>query len=116
MSRVSMAALACVLAAGLLAGCNTPRGEASVKIQIVKVPVPVACAPDLGPEPTYPDTPEALEAAGNIFERVKLLLAGRIERQQRLAVLNAALKACASLGRVPEPAVIAEPASGGAPR
>jgi hypothetical protein len=54
---------------------------------------------DLGPEPIYPDTAEALNAAPDIFERVKLLLEGRIKRQQRLAVLDAAKKACASIGR-----------------
>jgi len=107
MSRPSKVALV-LLVAGLVAGCDTTPREPKIKIQIVKVPVPVACAPDLGPEPSYPDTPEALQAAANIFERVKLLLEGRIERQQRLAVLNAAMKACASMGRVPEP-VVADP-------
>ncbi|CAN5127916.1 hypothetical protein BH10PSE4_BH10PSE4_04950 [soil metagenome] len=114
MSRASRI-LTAVLMSGLLAGCSATSREPPIKIQIVKVPVPVACAPDLGPEPSYPDTPEALQAAPNIFERVKLLLAGRIERQQRLAVLGAALKACASLGRMPEPALIVDPAPG-APR
>jgi len=91
-------ALAAALSLTLLAGCAT-HGERRVDIQIVKVPTPVACAPDLGSEPAYPDTPEALSAAPDIFERVKLLLEGRIQRQQRLAVLGAALNACASIGR-----------------
>lgn len=85
-----------------LSGCVT-AGEHQVDVKLVNVPTPIPCTPDVGSEPAYPDTPEALNAATDIFERVKLLLEGRIKRQQRLAVLNAAVSACASVGRVPPP-------------
>jgi hypothetical protein len=56
--------------------------------------VPVKCMPDLPPEPAYPDTAMAVTAAPDIFERVKLLLAGRVLRTQREQELTKALDAC----------------------
>lgn len=86
----------------LLAGCTTTQHipEPIIKIQEVKVPVDdPACAREavarLGDAPAYPDTPEALRAAPNLFERVKLLLAGRELRIAREAAVADALKACA---------------------
>jgi hypothetical protein len=85
-----------LIAALGLAGCahDPTTLEPVVKTETVKVPVPVHCKPDIGPEPVYPDTPEALKAAPNLYERVKLLLAGRVQRTQRLIELRAALTAC----------------------
>lgn len=88
------------IAALALAGCaHTPEPE----IRTVEVKVPVddpACAREavarLGAAPAYPDTPEAIRAAPNLFERVKLLLAGRELRIAREAALKDALEACAS--------------------
>lgn len=88
------------IAALALAGCaHTPEPE----IRTVEVKVPVddpACAREavarLGEAPAYPDTPEAIRAAPNLFERVKLLLAGRELRIAREAALADALTACAS--------------------
>lgn len=88
------------IAALALAGCaHTPEPE----IRTVEVKVPVddpACAREavarLGAAPAYPDTPEAIRAAHNLFERVKLLLAGRELRIAREAALKDALEACAS--------------------
>lgn len=72
-------------------------------IRTVEVQVPVddpACAraavAQLGETPAYPDAPAALQAAADLFERVKLLLAGRELRDAREAALTDALKACAS--------------------
>lgn len=87
------------IAALALAGCaHTPEPE----IRTVEVKVPVddpACAREavarLGEAPAYPDTPEAIRAAPNLFERVKLLLAGRELRIAREAALKDALEACA---------------------
>lgn len=87
------------IAALALAGCaHTPEAE----IRTVEVKVPVddpACAREavarLGAAPAYPDTPEAIRAALNLFERVKLLLAGRELRIAREAALKDALEACA---------------------
>lgn len=88
------------IAALALAGCaHTPEPE----IRTVEVKVPVddpACAREavarLGEAPAYPDTPEALRAAPNLFERVKLILAGRELRIAREAALKDALEVCAS--------------------
>lgn len=78
------------------AGCGTTGGIPLIQPQIVKVAVPVPCPAlkKLGPEPTYPDTPQALKAAPNIFERLKLLLAGRLLRIERDAEKSAVLAAC----------------------
>ena len=90
---ITMAALA-------LAGC---AHIVEPEIRTVEVKVPVddpACARDavarLGDAPAYPDTPDAILTASNIFERVKLLLAARELRIAREAALADALKACAS--------------------
>jgi hypothetical protein len=87
------------IAALALAGCaHTPEPE----IRTVEVKVPVddpACAREavarLGDAPAYPDTPEAIRAAPNLFERVKLILAGRELRIAREAALKDALEVCA---------------------
>lgn len=93
-----------ILAACLaLAACGTTRIERPEPIiRTVEVKVPVddpACAREavarLGADPAYPDTPEAIRAALNLFERVKLLLAGRELRIAREAALKDALEACA---------------------
>jgi hypothetical protein len=60
----------------------------------VKVPVAVPCKPDLGPAPSYPDTRAALMGAPDLFERVKLLLAGRELRDAWIGAQATALKAC----------------------
>jgi predicted small secreted protein len=94
-----------ILAACLaLAACGTTRIERPEPIiRTVEVKVPVddpACAREavarLGEAPAYPDTPEAIRAAPNLFERVKLLLAGRELRIAREAALADALTACAT--------------------
>lgn len=75
-----------------------PLSSAAAKqlsIQTVHVPVAVSCAPDVGPRPTYSDAAAALSSAPDIFTRVRLLLVGRAERDARLAVVEAALQACA---------------------
>lgn len=72
------------------------------EIRTVEVMVPVddpACARDavarLGDDPAYPDAPAAISGAADLFERVKLILAGRELRIAREAALAAALKVCA---------------------
>jgi hypothetical protein len=89
-----------LIAVLLLAGCNTTpkvRPEPIVQLVEVKIPVVVACAPDIGPEPVYADTPEAIAAAPDIYARTVLLLVGRIQRIARDAVKTAALDECRSL-------------------
>jgi hypothetical protein len=81
--------------ASALAACGTtPRPEPRVEIREVRIPVAVPCAKDPGPTPAFSDTTEALRAAGDIFEKVKLLLAGRDQRDARLAEVTAAIEGC----------------------
>lgn len=85
-------------AAGLfsLAACATPAAPPTPQIvtKTVEVAVPVACKPDLGVAPAYPDTDAALKAAPDVYQRVKLLVAGRLLRIAREAELTAGLNAC----------------------
>jgi len=92
---VNAIALLIVLCIGVafLAACTT-TGTPKVETQIVNVPIPVPCKPDLGPEPDYPDTAAALVGVTDIFAGVQLLKAGRLMRIAREAELLAALKAC----------------------
>ena len=80
----------------MLAGCASAGQVAEPVVQTVKVEVPVAvkCSADPGPASPFADTPDAIKAAADIFERVKLLLAGRDQRDARLAVVTAANQGC----------------------
>lgn len=83
------------LMAFMLAACTTtPKPEPRIVQHEVSVPVLVKCSADPGPEPAYPDTPEALRAAPDIFEQVKLLLVGRALRIARLIDVEAANAGC----------------------
>jgi hypothetical protein len=93
--RILCAALC--LAAAACASNQVRPSEPIIKTVVVKVPVPEPCPAleKLGPEPAYPDTDEALRKAPNIFEQVKLLLAGRAMRAVRAAAVAEALAICA---------------------
>ncbi|MFC5373983.1 hypothetical protein ACFPIF_15575 [Brevundimonas faecalis] len=86
MTRCLSIALAIVLAS-----CTTAPTQ--IRTIEVQVPVAVPCPAHL-PEPVYSDTDAALLAAPNIFERVKLLLAGREERAAQDQMERAARTAC----------------------
>jgi len=77
-----------------LAACATTPPTPQIVTKTVQVAVPIACKPDVGPAPVYPDTDAALKAAPDVFQRVRLLVAGRLERIAREAQLSAALGAC----------------------
>lgn len=77
----------------VLGGCAAAQPEPIIRTVEVRVPVPVACVVDV-PEPVYSDSREALRAAPNVFERVKLLLAGREERAAHDETERAARRAC----------------------
>ena len=86
-----------ILSGLLLASCSTtpkPAPEPVVQIVEVKVPVAIACSPEIGPEPAYVDTPEAIAMAPDIFARTVLLVAGRVQRIARDGVKTAALDEC----------------------
>ena len=85
--------VACLSLLALTACATTPPAPRIVT-KTVQVAVPVACQPALGAGPAYPDTDAALKAAADVYQRVKLLVAGRLERIAREAELNAALGAC----------------------
>lgn len=91
-------AVAALLATTLAACAHVPTSDPEPVIitKEVKVPVPVPCAAlgKLASEPAYVDSGEALQAATDIFQQAKLLLAGRIQRIQRLAEYVEARKAC----------------------
>jgi len=82
-----------ILGALALTACAT-TSEPRIVTKEVKVPVPVACAVSAGEDPIYPDSDEALKAAPNVLERVKLLAAGRLLRIAREMELKAAVKGC----------------------
>lgn len=79
-----------------LAACAARPADPILKTVEVKLPVPVACPDRRAPQPNYPDTAEALAAAPDLFERVKLLLAGRELRDQRLKEDEGQVRACGS--------------------
>ena len=89
-----IARLAACLSLLALAACATTPPAPQIDTKTVQVAVPVACNPAIGPEPAYPDTDAALKAAPDVYQRVKLLVAGRLERIAREAELSAALSAC----------------------
>lgn len=95
-------AIMAVLCAVALVGCGPKQIERPEPvIETVEVKVPVddpACARKAVaeiPAIVYPDTDEALSQAPNVFERVKLLVAGRVLRQAREAMLIGSLVECA---------------------
>lgn len=83
-------------AAFLLAGCaTTAPPEPVIVTKEVKVPVAVQCVPKGTPEPpAYVDTDAALKSAAGPEDRFQLLAAGRIQRNQRLAVTEPIIRAC----------------------
>lgn len=94
MKRILAAAAACLLLAGCGATAALPPPEPRIVTVEIPVPTPVQCRPNIGPEPVYPDTDAAIAAAPDLFERVKLIVAGRLMRIAREVELNAALREC----------------------
>lgn len=95
----------------MLSACQTTPPvlpEPIIMTQIVEVPVPVRCnaKEQLGAEPAYVDTDEAIRATpfpnpmteaellSNWFYHTKLLTAGRLQRIQRDREKTAAIEAC----------------------
>lgn len=82
-----------LLALLTLTACASAPPRVEVRTVTVQVPVAVPCVVDV-PAPVYSDTDEALLAASDLFERVKILLAGRVERDAHDNVETAARAAC----------------------
>lgn len=93
--RIALAVVLCLL---LVACGSTPAPEPRIEIQRVNVPVSVPCPAIVEAAKAYPDTEEALRAAGpereGLYNRVRLLMAGRLLRTVRIEELEAALKVC----------------------
>jgi hypothetical protein len=87
------------LAAIPLAACQTtPEEPSEPQIRTVEVvvnkPVPCPALAELGPEPLYPDTDEAIAAADGIGELSQMYRVGRAMRQARLMTYMAVAAAC----------------------
>jgi hypothetical protein len=81
----------------LMTACATkPDPVIRYVTQEVRVPVSVPCDPDIGPEPTYAASPEAIQAAPDIFRLTVLILAELQQRKARDEVKTAAIEACRS--------------------
>lgn len=90
-----MKVLALLVLAPLAACAAAPVEPPTVRTVEVKVPVPVACVPaTLAPAPTYPDTAQTLRAANDAADRYRLMAAGRLLRDQRLAELEPVVAGC----------------------
>ncbi len=86
---------AVILLALVLAGCATRRPEPEIQTRTVEVPVIVRCIPpDLGAEPVYPDTDDALRNAADAAERYARIAAGRLLRMARQRETEAVIAAC----------------------
>lgn len=85
-----------VWALGACSHAVQSRPEPIIRTVEVKVPVvqPCPALEALGPSPAYPDSDAALAAAPNLYERVKLLLAGRVLRITREGNVAAIVQAC----------------------
>jgi hypothetical protein len=83
-----------ILACLILTGCATTDPEPRIETRIVEVPVATPCAVTIPDEPAYSDTRAALDAAPGVFEKVKLLLIGREQREAYKNEVKAALVGC----------------------
>ncbi|MDR3513881.1 MAG: hypothetical protein P4L73_19760 [Caulobacteraceae bacterium] len=79
-----------------LAGCATTSGpsEPQVITRTVEVPVAVQCAVQSPAEPAWADSDVALKAAPDLFARVQLLVAGRLQHYAYEAQQAAELSGC----------------------
>ncbi len=94
MTPISRALVFGFLFTFLLFGCASKPPIIQFETITVRVPVSQPCAQDVGPAPTWPDTRETILAAANVGERIKLLLQGISEREQRLNDVEAAYAGC----------------------
>lgn len=79
----------------LLALAACAHVEPRIVTRDVLVPVATSCVPEgLGPEPSYPDTADALKAARDAAERYLLMAQGRELRIARAAEVEPVIAAC----------------------
>lgn len=82
------------LSMATLSACATHPPEPVVRTVEVKVPVGVPCPDRRAPAPIYPDTPEAIAAAPDVFTLAQLYVAGRLLRIEREQEDNSQIAAC----------------------
>lgn len=92
-----------IVVAVSLAGCATHAPEPKIVTKVVQVPVPVMCPDKRLPPQPLPDTAEAIAALplGDIDGLVKLILAGRVVRDQRLSEDEGQIQACSAAAAKP---------------
>lgn len=87
--------MACSAALAAAACATTPTEPEVRTVEVVVTkPVPCPALAALGPEPSYPDTNEAIRAAATLADRALLVMTGRVQRIQRLLEYEAAKAAC----------------------
>lgn len=74
--------------------CTTEPEVRTVEVRIPVREPPCNARTQLGPRRTHPDTDEALRTARNVYERGRLLLAGRESRIAREEALEDAIDVC----------------------
>jgi len=96
-ARLSLAA-ALALALAACAGAPPPELEPRIVTRDVRVAVPVACISrgQIPPAPVYPD--QRISAEAPIDELARAIAIGLAMRDERLAILEAALAACQGAG------------------
>lgn len=100
MTLRSLRSIAMALSATLplAACCTTPSEPSEPQIRVVErvetKPVPCPALAELGPEPLYPDTDDAIKEADGIGELSQMYRIGRAMRDARLMVYIATAAAC----------------------
>lgn len=94
--------LAAAFALAVLTGCaSTPDPEPIIRTVTVNVPVPVSCVPaNANTEPTFRVSKEAVVAAPDAAERLRLVGAGFLERDAWIGEAVAVLRGCRDIESV----------------
>lgn len=92
MTRIVLAYALGLVALVLLAACGSAP-KPPPEIREVLVPIAQPCDASVR-RPALPDTPDAVRAQPNAFEKTRLLLAGRTLRDAYIASLEAGFIAC----------------------
>lgn len=82
---------ALILACLALTACATAPEPRTV-VREIRIPVPVPCKVSLPPKSPFADA--EVDLSSGIFGLVKAILAGNSEREERLALAEAAIEAC----------------------
>lgn len=92
--KTILAILLCGLIVAIGGCASQPRPEPIVQPVPVSIPVSVPCPAIVAAAQAYPDSEGALRSADGIYNRVRLLMAGRLLRIIREEELTTALEVC----------------------